>query len=85
MAQQCLVQFTAPFMMHNLRPIFPQPQRMGLAQNQLPDHLSPPHVHQQLPYIHQPPPDVHKSSNIHLPYRQIVPTEQNLRHNISSW
>ena len=81
MAQQCLVQFATPFMMHNVRPGFPEPRFIG---NQLPGdiRLPPPfvqqHLHQPPPNIHQPPTNIHQPSNQHQPYRQVAPTGQNL-------
>ena len=86
MAQQCLVQFATPFMMHNVRPGFPEPRFFG---NQLPGdvRLPPPLVHQHLhqppPIIHQPPTNIHQPSNQHQPYRHITPTAQNL-HSLSA-
>ena len=80
MAQQCLVQFTTPFMMHNVRPGFPEPRFIG---NQLfgDIRLPPPFVQQ---HLHQPPPNIrqpniHQPFNQHQPYRQVAPTGQNLR------
>ena len=70
MAQQSLMQFTAPLMMHNVRPVFPEALRMRFPTNQLPGifHFPPPHVHQNLPYVHQPSPNVHQSPpNVHQP------------------
>ena len=71
MAQQCLVQFTTPLMMHNVRPVFPETPQMRFAANQLPGnfHLPPPHVHQRPPYVHQPSPNLHQHppSSMHQP------------------
>ena len=81
MAQQCLVQFTTPFMMHNVRPGFPEPRFVG---NQLPGdiRLPPPlvhqHLHQSPPNIHQPSANIHQPSHLHQPYRQVAPTGHNL-------
>ena len=85
MAQQYLVQFTTPFMMHNVRPGFPEPRFVG---SQLPGdvHLPPPVLHQLRPppsTIHQSPTNIHQTSNQHQTYRQVAPTEQNL-HSLSA-
>ena len=94
MAQQCLVQFTASLMMHNVRPVFPEAPRMRFAANQFPSnfHPPPPHVHQHPPYLHQPsnvhqlppgsthqpPTSIYRFTSEHQPYMQVVPMEQNL-------